>query len=171
MQNCQHFVKKKSIRLVIWRIEKRIARHLELPMHNPNTICYTWDFRVCENVELSAFSGKQIHTACILDIRRAYRSTPGAPDARFAYYLQHFCGSGNQPQKNQKKCNTFRNLDFWVCESKELSAFSEKKSVRLAFWTHDERIARLLELPIIDLHTIYSILANLGTGPKKPKKV
>ena len=61
-------------------------------MHDPNTICYTWDFRVCENVELSAFSKKKIHAACILDTRRAYRSTPGAPDARFAYYLQHFCG-------------------------------------------------------------------------------
>ena len=27
----------------------------------------TWGFRVCENVELSAFSEKKIHTACILD--------------------------------------------------------------------------------------------------------
>ena len=81
------------------------------------------DFRGCESVELSAFPGKKIHTACILEKREAYRSTPGAPDVRFAYYLQHFCGSGNQPQKNQKKCNTLRNLDFRGCESVELSAF------------------------------------------------
>ena len=58
-------------------------------MHDPNTICYTWVFRVCENVELSAFSEKKIHTACTLEKRKAYRSTPGAPDVRSKHYLRH----------------------------------------------------------------------------------
>ena len=93
------------------------------------------DFRVCESVELSAFSEKKIHTACILDTRRAYRSSPGAPDARSKHYLLHLGFSG------VRKCRT-------------VSIFRKKKSIRLAFWTHDERIARLLELPMHDLHII-----------------
>ena len=47
------------------------------------------DFRGCESVELSAFPGKKIHTACILEKREAYRSTPGAPDVRSKHYLRH----------------------------------------------------------------------------------
>ena len=58
------------------------------------------DVRVCESVELSAFSEKKNPYGCILDTRRAYRSTPGAPDARFAYYLQHFCGLGDSLRKS-----------------------------------------------------------------------
>ena len=94
---------------------------------------------------------KKIHTACILETRRAYRSTPGAPGARSKHYLLHLRFSG------ARKCKT-------------VSIFRKKKSIRLVFWTHDERIARLLELPMHDLHTIYSIFADPGSSPKKTKK-
>ena len=58
------------------------------------------DFRVCESVELSTFYYKKIHTACILEKRKAYRSTPGAPDARSKHYLLHLKFSG------VRKCRT-----------------------------------------------------------------
>ena len=112
------------------------------------------DFRGCENVELSAFYEKKIHTACILEKRKAYRSTPGAPDVRSKHYLRHLTFPG------VRKCRTVSILATSMSKSVELSAFSEKKM-------HE---ACILEIPMHDLHTIYSIFADPASSPKKTKK-
>ena len=68
----------------------------------------------------------------------------GAPDARSTHYLRHLGFSG------VRKCQT-------------VSIFRKKKSIRLESWTHDERIARVLEHPMRDPHTICDIGPNENT--------